>query len=189
MDAVLDGATRILSRARLQDTTTNKIAEMAGVGIGSLYDYFPNKESIVTSLMDRHIGNVKAEFEKLLAANPHFTVEQKVSEIVGFVEEKFFRNREFLREIFFLAPATGRMQLLYEARVEGVEQVTRYLLASPLNLAPEEAQRKAFLFVHGGIGLIDSYIMLNPPQFTPDQFGEELRRLMFHILGLRDLQS
>lgn len=48
--AVLDGATRILSTAPLKSVTTNRIAEVAGVGIGSLYDYFANKNSIVTAL-------------------------------------------------------------------------------------------------------------------------------------------
>jgi AcrR family transcriptional regulator len=33
---------------------TNRIAERAGISIGSLYQYFPNKESLMTALMEQH---------------------------------------------------------------------------------------------------------------------------------------
>src|ERR1700740_2916387 len=52
--AILEAATRILGTRHLRETTTNQIAARAGVGIGSLYQYFTSKEAIVQCLLERH---------------------------------------------------------------------------------------------------------------------------------------
>lgn len=47
-------AAHILKRDGFAHTTTNRIAEKAGVSVGSLYQYFPNKEAIIAALRERH---------------------------------------------------------------------------------------------------------------------------------------
>lgn len=51
VDSILEGAARILEGKVSGNFTTNKIAEVAGVSVGSLYQYFKNKESIVEDLL------------------------------------------------------------------------------------------------------------------------------------------
>ena len=52
VDAVLDSVAKLLKRGGVQAVTTNRIAEVAGVSIGSLYQYFPNKEAIFAALKE-----------------------------------------------------------------------------------------------------------------------------------------
>jgi AcrR family transcriptional regulator len=47
---ILEAAIRVLARAGAQRFTTARVAETAGVSVGSLYQYFPNKESILFRL-------------------------------------------------------------------------------------------------------------------------------------------
>lgn len=54
VEVILDAATRILARDGYGAFTTNRVAEKAGVSIGSLYQYFPNKESLLGELIRRH---------------------------------------------------------------------------------------------------------------------------------------
>ena len=54
VDAILVAAAHILKTEGFERATTNRIAELAGVSIGSLYQYFPNKESVVGALRERH---------------------------------------------------------------------------------------------------------------------------------------
>lgn len=51
---ILAGATRVF-RAEGWGATTNRIAEAAGVSIGTLYEYFPNKEALLVALAERHV--------------------------------------------------------------------------------------------------------------------------------------
>ena len=54
VDAILEAAARILIKEGFDKASTNRIAEVAGVSVGSLYQYFPGKEAIVAALIDRH---------------------------------------------------------------------------------------------------------------------------------------
>jgi AcrR family transcriptional regulator len=58
VDAVLDAVVRVLKREGFSAVTTNRIAEVAGVSIGSLYQYFPDKRAIFVSLHQRHIEEI-----------------------------------------------------------------------------------------------------------------------------------
>lgn len=52
-EAILDAAAQVLANDGYVASTTNKIAERAGVSIGSLYEYFPSKEAVFTALIER----------------------------------------------------------------------------------------------------------------------------------------
>jgi AcrR family transcriptional regulator len=55
VDAMLDAAVNLLRRGGATAVTTNRIAETAGVSIGSVYQYFPNKHALFVALHERHI--------------------------------------------------------------------------------------------------------------------------------------
>jgi len=55
-DAILDAAAQLFGQAGYAATTTNKVADRAGVSIGSLYQYFPDKDALLLALAERHIG-------------------------------------------------------------------------------------------------------------------------------------
>jgi AcrR family transcriptional regulator len=53
VETILEAATRILSSGALAGFTTNRIAEVAGLSVGSVYQYFPNKAALVVALIER----------------------------------------------------------------------------------------------------------------------------------------
>lgn len=55
VDAILDAAAHLFCESGFAATTTNTVAERAGVSIGSLYQYFPNKIALLEALRERHI--------------------------------------------------------------------------------------------------------------------------------------
>ena len=54
VDTLVEATARILVKEGFDKASTNRIAEVAGVSIGSLYQYFPSKESLVAAVIDRH---------------------------------------------------------------------------------------------------------------------------------------
>ena len=58
VDAVLDAVVRILKREGFSAVTTNRIADVAGVSIGSVYQYFPDKRAIFVALHQRHVEQI-----------------------------------------------------------------------------------------------------------------------------------
>ncbi|MCW6512909.1 TetR/AcrR family transcriptional regulator [Lichenifustis flavocetrariae] len=63
VDTILEGATHILKKLGFEGYTTNAIADRAGVSIGSLYQYFPNKDAVTLTLIERESAVLVREIE------------------------------------------------------------------------------------------------------------------------------
>lgn len=59
---VLEAAARVFKREGFA-ATTNRIAEEAGVGIGTLYEYFPDKQALLFALAERHVALAESEVQ------------------------------------------------------------------------------------------------------------------------------
>jgi AcrR family transcriptional regulator len=55
-EALVDAATQVLRAQGYDGFNTNRVAEQAGVSIGSLYQYFPNKQSLIEAIVVRHVA-------------------------------------------------------------------------------------------------------------------------------------
>ena len=65
VDAILEGAARVLVTSGYEAFTTNRVAEKAGISIGSLYQYFPNKDALLSELMRRHLDEIERGIEEM----------------------------------------------------------------------------------------------------------------------------
>jgi AcrR family transcriptional regulator len=63
---LITATAEVLAERGLDDTTTNHIAEHAGVSVGSLYQYFPDKESLIEALLERMINEITRTFNRQL---------------------------------------------------------------------------------------------------------------------------
>jgi AcrR family transcriptional regulator len=63
---VLDAASSLLQQVSLEEITTTRIAAEAGLSIGALYRFFPDKQTIIDAIAVRHVENFKAEVEPKL---------------------------------------------------------------------------------------------------------------------------
>jgi AcrR family transcriptional regulator len=59
-DAIIEASARILADDGVGQLTTNRIAVRAGVSVGSLYQYFPNRQAIVRALVERELARAEA---------------------------------------------------------------------------------------------------------------------------------
>lgn len=69
VQAISQATTQVLIRLGYEKTTTGAVAECAGVSIGTLYQYFPNKELLVMSVVHSHHDEVLATVERVLVAH------------------------------------------------------------------------------------------------------------------------
>ena len=70
-DNILEASTRVLEEVSFEKFTTNRVAEAAGISIGSLYQYFPNKQSILIELERIAIDEMTENIEILLFEENH----------------------------------------------------------------------------------------------------------------------
>src|ERR1700733_7205513 len=82
VNSILEAAARILIREGFDKASTNRIAEVAGVSVGSVYQYFPSKEAIVAALIDRHNQEVMHAVQGELAEAANLPLQLGVRKLV-----------------------------------------------------------------------------------------------------------
>jgi len=82
VEAVLEAVPRVLRRHGAEAITTNRVAEAAGVSIGSLYQYFPDKQAIFMALHDRHVDRVRHVIELTMTHCTSASLEEFTRELV-----------------------------------------------------------------------------------------------------------
>lgn len=87
VEAILDAAVKLLKRSGAASITTNQVADTAGVSIGSVYQYFPNKHALFIALHERHISQVDAAVRRTIRERSDASLERLVRALVdGMVE-------------------------------------------------------------------------------------------------------
>jgi AcrR family transcriptional regulator len=84
---ILEAAIRVLVRDGAYRFTTARVAEAAGVSVGSLYQYFPNKEAILFRLQAEEWGQTMSQLERILN-DPNMPAAQRLRTAV----RTFFRS-------------------------------------------------------------------------------------------------
>ncbi len=82
VEDILDATAQVLSREGYRRASTNRIAEKAGVSIGSLYQYFPNKEALLTALNARLAQREMKVIQEKFREIENVPIQNAVREIV-----------------------------------------------------------------------------------------------------------
>jgi len=105
-DSVLDAAARVLTAQGYAALTTNHVAEVAGVAIGSLYEYFPDKQTIVAEVVRRTVREMVSEvtlgFENVLAEDFPIGLREWIRVIFAAVKARRELVRAIWRDVPFL---------------------------------------------------------------------------------------
>jgi len=98
VSAILDSAARILETGGLPALTTNAVAERAGVSIGSLYQYFPNKDALTAALIHRETAVL---LDEVHAASASITYAAGMRALVEAAVRHQLRRPELARVLDF----------------------------------------------------------------------------------------
>ena len=95
VSAILEAFTHIFSRQGPKEANTNRVALKAGVSIGSLYQYFPNKQAILVAVIRKHSKERLERLTQIKDSIQGKTLEQVVAEMVDVVIDLRARDRGF----------------------------------------------------------------------------------------------
>lgn len=110
VNALLEATARILVGEGFDKASTNRIAEVAGVSIGSLYQYFPGKEALVASLIDRHNSQVMQAVQGELAEAVDLPIEQGVRKLVWVAVRAHRIDPKLHRVLAEQIPRVGKLE-------------------------------------------------------------------------------
>jgi AcrR family transcriptional regulator len=89
VDAILDATIQVLLRVGKERLTTTRVALRAGVSVGTLYQYFPNKSALLQAALRRHLDEVTDAVELICKEQKGKTLRQMVTALItAFLEAK-----------------------------------------------------------------------------------------------------
>jgi AcrR family transcriptional regulator len=98
-DAILQAAVLILKRDGLLSLNTNKVAEVAGISVGSLYQYYPNKAALLTALSIEQHSQLLDKMEAVANQSSKLSLEKAVDKLLSTVLAHQFENPELARAL------------------------------------------------------------------------------------------
>ncbi|UVO39986.1 TetR/AcrR family transcriptional regulator [Bradyrhizobium arachidis] len=111
VDALIEATARILVREGFEKTSTNRIAEIAGVSVGSLYQYFPSKEALVAAVIDRHHEEIMGIVRTTLCEVMDMPIEKAVRRLVTVAIDAHRINPELHRVLAEQIPRAGKLDV------------------------------------------------------------------------------
>jgi AcrR family transcriptional regulator len=183
VDAILAAAGQVLAREGLARATTHRIAERAGVSVGTLYQYFPNKQSILAALITRHaeaaVSGVLSWQQKLAT----MSVADASRALVHQVLDGFRGDPLVLRALL-----VHRDQLVSEHERSARQAFLQQLVARPLQLRRAEVlvqdiELAAFILVKTTESLVAAALLERPQSLQDGSLENELVALCCRYLG------
>jgi len=154
VDAILGAVERILEKHGTSRLTTNHVAELAGVSIGSVYQYFPNKESLVGALQDKYSEDTLGRMRAALAGTEQLPIEAVVMRVGMAVMSAKQAQRpihRYLTDLRTLSASADRYRLRLDAQVDLIE----VFLANRADVTVENPRASAFVLVHAIEGIME----------------------------------
>jgi AcrR family transcriptional regulator len=172
VDALVEATARILVKEGFERTSTNRIAEIAGVSVGSLYQYFPGKEALVAAVIDRHNEEIMGIVRATLTELADMPIEKAVRRLVTVAIEAHRINPKLHRVLAEQIPRARKLD------VEAFNREVHALVRAYLDSRRKEMRRidldvATFICV-SAIEAVAHNVVLNQAEILPDKMVRTL---------------
>jgi len=145
--ALVEATARILVREGFDKASTNRIAEVAGVSVGSLYQYFPGKEALVAAVIERHQQEIMQVVRDELAEAANQPIEQGVRTLVAVAVKAHRIDPKLHRVLAEQIPPVGRLERVETFNRDNYALFKAYLDRHREEIRPADLGLAAFVCV------------------------------------------
>jgi AcrR family transcriptional regulator len=182
VDTILAAATRVFGREGYARATTNRIADAAGVSVGSLYQYFPSKDAIAIELMRRYRERLAGRIAAHLGEMNEGTFRNVVQALIGALLHDDQIDNSLRRVLIERVLRTDARREIagFEERIEGL--VADALRGAKDVVAIRDYELCAFILVRAVLAVTHGAVVDSPRHNTP-ALVDELTRLIVRYIG------
>jgi AcrR family transcriptional regulator len=181
VEAILQATAHILTEKGYEQTNTNLVAELAGVSIGSLYQYFPNKESLMVALMEQHSHEiaelVESKLNHLFDDPPEIAIPELVKAVIA-VHGINPRLHQVLSEEI---PRSERLKM-HQTDDRIAKLLQEYLKRWRDRLQPQNIEMTVFILSRTVESLCHSAVIEHPQFMKDGKFEQEVSDLILSYL-------
>jgi AcrR family transcriptional regulator len=183
VDAIVKATSRVLIEEGYDRASTNRIAQAAGVSIGSLYQYFPSKEALVAALVESHIERMSDVLRDSLAQDPPASLSERAGLLVRGMINAYRVDPQLHHVLCQEVPKVGELQRVYGFEQHLADVCRHHLFAAGERTRSTDVDRSVFLLVHAVPGVIRAAIQADPEAHNDRRLAEELTDMIVRYLS------
>jgi AcrR family transcriptional regulator len=182
VEAILTATSRVLVREGYEATTTTRVAEVAGVSIGSLYQYFPSKEALVAGLIDEHIGKILGLLAEATAKLPDAPLPEAVRILIRTVILAHAVDPELHAILTQHFPQVEGFEKVRQLNAHAHALVLAYLQQRSGQLRPQDLELATFILVNCVQAVVSATVLERPQALRDERLVDELAVLAMRFL-------
>jgi AcrR family transcriptional regulator len=165
VEAVLDAVVRMLKREGVAAITTNRIAEVAGVSIGSLYQYFPDKQAIFVALHQRHVEQIDRMVERTLVEHAESPLDELMRAMIEAMIDAHREDPQLYELLLTEVPHRADGTRDFAARLHGAFRLAIAARTKELK-SKRDLDTLTFMVTHMVESLAHGALFRRPPGLT-----------------------
>jgi AcrR family transcriptional regulator len=135
IDALHVAAIQVLTRDGLSRCTTTRVAARAGISVGSLYQYYPNRDALLAAVLEQHLDEVAGAVEGACRAHQGKPVSDMASGLIAAFLAIKLRNPKESKALYAVAGERGGAALAGRMHGRMVAAITAMLESAPTRIS------------------------------------------------------
>jgi AcrR family transcriptional regulator len=186
-DAILQAAIRVLVEEGYADASTVKIAQAAGVSVGTVYAYFADKDEIFSTYVDTRIREILAAIASNVSMSGYATVEEGIRDVIGASVTFTMSNKKTLSAMVGRIPGVYDGMMLRGMMPQLYPVAEHFYRAHGLIRNETEARRLTYVLSSAVTGFFIRLITDPDQSLDEEEIADELVALMMgYIVRYRD---
>lgn len=176
---MLEAATRLLQQDDPANVSTNAIAKLAGISIGTLYQYFPDKDSLFQALAERELQELSDRIVTVMTGPAPERPGGRISVVVGAVLDAYGGRGIAHRRLMQYSMARGSAGFLGPMLRQLQASFIQRGIDTPQGGIPAMSTADAFVMTHAVNGVMRAAVMAEPADYgSREALEQSLTRLI-----------
>lgn len=178
-EVVIEAAQRVFKSTDFTKATTNRIAQVAGVSIGSLYQYFSNKDSLISVIIQKRIRTQLSTLESLLNRSKEQSCEKVIHDIVEMIARESLSHKRLMKTIYLRGTVLEMAPEVLEGRERACRMIVDFLRDNhdPRLAQTRDLEFSIYCVINGILGAIFAAVLTTSREVDMDLLIDELTLL------------
>ena len=139
VNAILEATIQVLLKVGKDRLTTTRVSSRAGVSVGTLYQYFPNKSALLQAVLRRHLEEVTGGIEFACKEQRGRTLREMVTALISAFLAAKIRDAKTSVALYSVSSDVDGAKIVQQTGVRSNKAIVQMLMTScdPLTTDPQ----------------------------------------------------